>query len=172
MLSVLTCVKIHTKNHTVKLDNSFAIVLRIENKNFTKYFSKTVGTLKGKRLFRKRRSNSVNELFVHCVEMSDTKFVRYQYNDTTVRIRYIIVKTTTYRTRIAMSHTATSREIVLMLSEYKKTVQPILLSYTVSYIKYFLIWRCPKASFPFAFRFFVYAGKGINIIPALVLSPC
>lgn len=114
----------------------------------------------------------MNELFVHCVEMSDTKFVRYQYNDTTVRIRYIIVKTTTYRTRIAMSHTATSREIVLMLSEYKKTVQPILLSYTVSYIKYFLIWRCPKASFPFAFRFFVYAGKGINIIPALVLSPC
>ena len=45
----------------------------------------------------------MSELFVHCVEMSDTKFVRYLHNDTTVRIRYIIVKTTTYGTGIAMS---------------------------------------------------------------------
>ena len=30
----------------------------------------------------------------------------------------------------------------------------------------------PYIPFPFAFRFFVPVGKGINIIPALVLSPC
>ena len=63
----------------------------------------------------------MSELFVHCVEMSDTKFVRYLHNDTTVRIRYIIVKTTTYGTGIAMSHTISSREIILTFSEYKKT---------------------------------------------------
>ena len=136
-MSVLTCVKIYTKNHTVKSDNSFSIVLHIENKSFTKMFfqncrglikasqkcfSKTVEASKGKRLFRKRRSNSVSELFVHCVEISDAKFVRYQHNNTTVRIRYIIVKIATYGTGIVMSHTVTSWEIVLTLSEYKKTV--------------------------------------------------
>lgn len=64
----------------------------------------------------------MSELFVHCVEISDAKFVRYQHNDTTVRIRYIIVKIATYGTGIVMSHTVTSSEIVLTLSEYKKTV--------------------------------------------------
>lgn len=58
----------------------------------------------------------MSELFVYCMEMSDTKFVRHQHSGATVRIRCIIVKAITYGMGITMSHTVTSRETVLTVS--------------------------------------------------------